>query len=320
MNMIRRAADSDITTIIECIKECFGADYYHPAAYDRDFLTRSNTDGSYRLYVCCDDNDPEQVVGIMGARKSPFFPDSTELSMEAIRPAYRRMGYGERLFRFVLEQCGGNVYAHAVTHSSIIHDQVIKSDVLPTGMWYGRYRSQRSFLPSRKDRRLHSVIIVKACSPCAVHDIYAPQEHVEFITRIYESLRVPVTIVPCICTEISGDEEKILFSKEDSCCDIYVQQSGKKSIDRIIGIVEEAKIDSVDFNIFLNMKDRNFGYLYSFFCENGYFFTGIHPLHGSCEYCVLHRKSIIYSESMKLNKQVEEIFNYIGVGNDKKIN
>ncbi len=312
--MIRRATDLDIETIIECIKESFGEDYYHPAAYDREVLSRSNTDESYKLYVCHNDNDSTQVVGIMGARKSPLFPDSTELSMEAIRPAYRRMGYGKRLFRFVLEECGGNVYAHAVTHSSGVHDQVVKAKVFPTGMWYGRYRSQRSFLPSRKDSRLHSVVIARACSSYSVHDIYAPKEHIKFITNIYRTLGVDVTISPCTNAGILGDKDKILFSKEDACCDIYVQKSGEKSIDKILKIIDDSKQDSVDFNIFLNMKDRNIGYLYSFFCDNGYFFTGIHPLHGTCEYCILHKKSIISSQCMSLNKQVEEIFHYVGVG------
>jgi hypothetical protein len=134
--------------------------------------------------------------------------------------------------------------------------------------------------------------VVVACLPQAKHNadpLYVPRAYGDYITGVYKSLGVAFSLrdgkypVPLHSVYTLSD------IKEHLHCELIVSKPGNDFKDILDKMLEQySGLENQSFTVFINLNDPGCPQACRLLEERGFFFTGLQPLSGPCEYLLMH--------------------------------
>jgi hypothetical protein len=135
-------------------------------------------------------------------------------------------------------------------------------------------------------------VLMAACLPQAKRDagsLYIPPAYRDYIIGVYTALGIAFTVK-------TGEEpvaQPSIYTlsniKEHRYCELMVQKSGNDFKDVLDKMLEQyGGLENQTFMVFLNLNDPGCPKACRLLEEQGFFFTGLQPLSGPCEYLLMH--------------------------------
>jgi|GEM_PF-4586924 len=294
--------EEDRDDVISVLMENYQFDYFHSVCYDGAQLVRANRDRSHSLYVATLPDG--EFVGVAGAKFRVFFPQSYEMSLHMLRKKFHGQGLAKGLLHYCIERSLNmhltGVYGHCVTYHTVTQYEVAELGLTSTGLWPGRHLSNRSFLKGLgrelRSPKLHSLVVAKQGMAGQAGRLYCPREHRDFVASVYGRLGVPCELK--FRRDKGQSREALPFSQveywdnpQSANLDLFFTQIGLDLPGLLrAAIGERAAAPRQSWSVFLNMQSPQLLWAYRECRKRGFYFTGVHPLHGGREYLMLHRE------------------------------
>jgi len=294
--------EEDRDDVISVLMENYQFDYFHSVCYDGAQLVRANRDRSHALYVAVLPDG--EFVGVVGAKFRVFFPQSYEMSLHMLRKKFHGQGMAKGLLRYCIQRSMSmhltGVYGHCVTYQTVTQHEVAELGLTSTGLWPGRHLSNRSFLKAMgkelRSTKLHSLVVAKRGMIAQAGQLYCPKEHREFVASVYGQLGVACELksrldkgqnsVAPPCSQVEYWD-----NPQSANLDLFFTRIGLDLPKLLKAALRERRaVSHQSWSVFLNMQSPHTLWAYRECCKRGFYFTGIHPLHGGWEYLMLHRE------------------------------
>ncbi|MDR0556818.1 MAG: hypothetical protein LBG43_02960 [Treponema sp.] len=293
---VRLAQQEDAPDIIALLIKQHGACHPNADLYNTDFLRTAIAGGD--IYVAVAELENGLLLGIAGANRKNQFAGALELGMMTIHPDYRGFGMGKHLSSFLLESLTRDAYACNYCHcmSLDIASQKISTDLgfRITGMILNCYRTDpRSENFSGLDIPFkHTLVVVcRAGSKRDAGPLYAPLAHTGYIDGVYDGLGVAYTLMEDQNRTPEGPASvrTVTLSEKHRYCEVLAKRIGP-DFERILEDILDryGHLEGQTFNVLINLNDSSASWACRLLEEWGFFFTGIHPLSGPCEYIIFH--------------------------------
>jgi GNAT superfamily N-acetyltransferase len=324
--VFRLARAEDVPRIIALLKKQHGTGYY-PEMYDEAYVRNLIETG--KLQVAAAEAEDGSLAGFIGANRADAFDGSIRFGMLLISPPWRNFGLGKIIHRFLLDMIPPKVYTAIYGYCMTLDttSQVICQELgyrmtglLPNGQ-FNDLRAE--FLAGRPLPVKDTLLVVNI--PQKKKDagrLYLPPGHTDFIIDIYDKLGVTCTIekkpaVPRQSPLQSIDTLSIYTIKqveEHRYCELILQKTGDDFNEVLVKLLRQyGGLENQSFTVFVNLNDPRCPQACRLLEEAGFFFTGLHPLSGACEYLLMH-----YSPSLPVPfdrvavvPEFEESFDYI---------
>ncbi len=316
--------DEDRDNVISVLLENYQLDYFHSICYDGDKLVRANRDHSHSLYVATLADGA--FVGVTGAKFRVFFPQSYEMSLHMLGKRFQGQGLAKGLLGYCMTQSLNmpltGVYGHCVTYHDVTQYEVAALGMVAAGVWPGRHLSNRTFLKALgrelRSPKLHSLVVAKAGSLGRPGPLHCPEAHGAFVRAVYGRLGFNLSLDNTVSKPAPALAALSQVEYWDNPQSVDLALFFSRIGPDLPGLVDAALASRRDigwqtWSVFLNMACPYSIWAYEECRQRGFYFTGLHPLHGGREYLMLHREppgGYIWEE-MALTPDNQAITQYI---------
>lgn len=298
------------------VQEEYGTKYLRQEVYDMELLAERIKDESIVCFLATSaDGDTISTLEL-----SPIdgMDGILEMGTHVVRKKYRGFGVGTVFTKALLalpeaKRCSA-VTAHSVTSHPLAQHQTISCGLEPTGFLFSCF-SDAAFTPAfdHDNSKKNSVAVgIFSAEKKNAGEIYAPTCHRDFISNIYNRLKVSYTLKNG--QEASG--KTVYAVKQDDIHHVKTVQvfcSG-----RDLGEIVEKELlfpqhpeQVVDILLDMNHPTAMEGY--EIIKNKGFIFAGIYPLCQNGEFIILHHSLDvdIHFDKFSIDDGYRMIFEYI---------
>ncbi|MDR0723208.1 MAG: GNAT family N-acetyltransferase [Treponema sp.] len=293
---IRLAHPDDAPQVIALLIKQHGKTYPNPRFYDEAWV-RQGIDAGI-LYFAVVELPDGTLVGMAGSDAGNVFPGSLMFMLMTIVPSLRGFGLGKHLHNFLLQIGAFDkytcIYMHCLTLDTASQIFCNGSGGRMTGLLMNRYIYDTEtenlsglHLPLK---RTHLV----SCIPKAKQDVgvlYTPAAHTAYIEDVYESLGAAYRLDSYEETKPRAMHSLLTITQYEyhRYCELMIKETGRDFVSILRDVLKQyGVLEQQTFNVFVNLNDPGCPEACRVLEEQGFFFTGLQPLSGQCEYMIMH--------------------------------
>ena len=319
--IFRTFEPKDVESIIYCIREEYGDNYFKPNFYNPDYLIELNLRGKVKFLIA--QRDTGEVLGILALNPNGRM---CEISTGIVQKKYRGFKLIKYLFDMAVEEIQKmpDVYAaycRTVMYHSITQHLMEKINFEPCGFLMSEFLTDDLCNDDFNLKQPHGILI-RNISKAKADKIYICPEHNQFIQNIYKSLQVDAEIDNHIYN--FSDKSQIQYDNDDSqkCCSIFVNVPGDDLIPKINEVQNKYTEPLQTFNVFLNLNHKSMNIAYEKLKSLGYFFSGLKPICSENDFMIMHnpRNISIDFNKFAVTDKFSRVSDYIKFYYDRRVN
>ena len=317
----RRFEPEDVESIIYCIREEYGDNYFKPNFYNPNHLIELNESGKIRFLIAERDND--EILGILALNPKDRM---CEISTGIVQKKYRGFKIIQYLFDMAVDEMQNmkNIYAgycRTVMYHSITQRLMEKINFEPCGFLLSEFLTDELCNDDINLKQPHGILI-RNISKAKADKIYICSKHNEFVQNIYKSLQIDIEIDNHIYN-FSG-KSQIQYENDESqkSCSIFVNVPGEDLIQKINEVQNKYIEPLQTFNVFLNMNHKSANMAYEKLKYLGYFFSGVRSICSDNEFMIMHnpKNAPIDFNKFAVTDKFSRIKDYIKNCYDRRMN
>lgn len=307
--------DAEITEVMKCIYYTYGYAYPNYKVYDIDQMKAILAEGRQWSYVGV--NDHGQILGHVALSFHDDFPGVPEVCALVSKQFCRGHNVAGRLVEQACQNAeseGVNgLFAIPVAFHPYSEKVFQRLAFVPTGIFLHYVPSSCTVEYDGEERRLDAFVCAKIFKQKPGLQLCVPDEHREFIDRLYHKLGMTHDFV-----EASDlfDETKYSmgYNSQIGICEVTVDRVGRDFGEEFEMWFKDCYKNNVEMmKVYLNMQDTSAVKGYELLKEKGFFFTGILPGADSGEYLIMQN---LMGQTMEWDKVVviesyQELFDYV---------
>lgn len=299
-----------------CVRDEYGDSYPRKSVYDAAALSDEIRSGNVIcILAVSEEGDPVSSLALTPCGGLEGVP---ELTVHVVRHAYRGFGIGTVLTKALLEHPKVKSYCAVTAHSVTFHPkaqhQTLRCGLIPTGFLFSIHSNKilkHSFSVEGVLKQSFAVSVFPEDKKDA-GVIYAPAEHKDFISGIYEKLGAAFSL---------GEGEKLegatrMHINQDETHHTMTAElfSCGDEVDRwAASVLAGQHFPDQTLNLLININDPSAPAAYEKLKALGFIFTGLHPLCKNGEFMILHHPMgvpVIF-DKLCIDEGYREVFDYI---------
>ncbi|WP_155951002.1 GNAT family N-acetyltransferase [Pseudobutyrivibrio sp. MD2005] len=278
--IIRLAEQSDVPSIINCVKEEYGDSYYRREFYDEDML-RNSLD-SYNIFLVC---HGDELCGMQSMIDRRPLDTNMEAASQIFRKKYRGKGLPKELIIYTCEKAkqegASCVYTTTVTFHNVTQSMFEKIGMVPVAVNFGSYitaKMNNSYALGNSEKYAQAILVLPLKKKNA-GKIYISEHEKDLVTYLYKKLNVDFEIDTTINepTEVASEISVKVTEREQSLC-IRVNKIGLDLKSVIEELQKKYAGELWTMQLILPTSDRESIWAQAKLKELGFYFTGLKPL------------------------------------------
>ncbi|GHV76065.1 hypothetical protein AGMMS49942_08860 [Spirochaetia bacterium] len=288
-----KSEGDDVSRLIALMKKQHGNSYM-PSFYQERWVRHGMETGEFGFVLA--ELADGTLAGIIGADTGCVFTGALVLILLVVDKPLRGFGMGKILHHFILNAKPRDtytcIYGHCMSLDPVSQRNHIEFGYKMTGLmpnWY-QFDPGAEFIAGMKLPLKHSLII--AILPKAKRDaglLYVPEAYIPYISEKYDSLGAAYTFAEPKGSPFPQLTYTLTQSDLHRYCEIFVTEGGAAFAPVLKDTLGKyASLERQSFTVFVSMNDPGCPAVCALLEEQGFFFTGIHPLSGQTEYLIYH--------------------------------
>lgn len=299
-----------------CVRDEYGDTYPRKSVYNQAALAQELRSGKVIAMLAI--SDEGETAASLALTTCGGLKGVPELTMHVVRKKFRGFGIGTVMTKALLEQpkvktcCA--VTAHSVTFHPKAQHQTLRCGLIPTGFLFNVHSNdilKHSFSVEGVKKQSFAVSVFPEGKKNA-ETIYAPQEHRDFIAKVYGALGAEFSIAEG--QPLSGKTE--LHTHQDEIHHTMTAElfSCGEDVDFwAASVLNGEHCPDQTLNLLIDLNCPAAPAAYERLKALGFIFTGIHPLCENGEFMILHHpmELEIPFDKLCVDEGYRETFDYI---------
>ena len=307
-----RVDRSVLEGLLLCIREEYGDTYIDRRIYNLAWLMEETRAG--RLITAIAVTDGGEAAACICLRENPPFYGVGDLSMHVVRRAYRHYGIGTHLVAWLMAMPEAERFSAIGSHNATFHTMSQRESyacgLRPCGMLFNLYLSQ-GFVHSHANigEKLSYAVAAMPHERRGVR-LCMPSAHQAFAQRYYQSVGVPVCLIPAGGPAAVSDMT-VLEDPAHHTLTLCLERCGADLKEQVLALLERHQDEPMQTAAAcVELSSPTAAWGYQVLSDLGFFFSGLQPFCRDRQYLLMHHpmRVKIPFDQMKIDPDYQAMY------------